>query len=131
MHVSFNKVEVVLGPDAPLENDAALKEWIWQNCKDNLLDAMIINEKQRRDELKEAKHRLRLLDTIAQVQRQHLQMEEPKRVFGSLLTGLLELMNSEYGFIGEIKLEEDGTQYLQVRQSSLTSIYYATEPLKI
>jgi hypothetical protein len=116
MHVSFDKVEVVLGPDAPLENDDALKEWIWQNCKDNFLDAMIIDEKQKRDELLETKQRLRLLDTIAQVQRQYFQMEEPKVVFGTLLTGLLELMNSEYGFIGEIKLEEDGTQYLQVRQ---------------
>lgn len=113
MHVSFDKVEVVLGPDAPLENDDALKEWIWQNCKDNFLDAMIIDEKQKRNELLETKQRLRLLDTIAQVQRQYLQMEEPKVVFGTLLTGLLELMNSEYGFIGEIKLEEDGTQYLQ------------------
>ena len=34
-------------------------------------------------------------------------------VFGCLLDGLLDLMQSEYGFIGEIKHEDDGTMYLQ------------------
>jgi signal transduction histidine kinase/CheY-like chemotaxis protein len=40
-------------------------------------------------------------------------MEEPRVVFGTLLDKLLELMDSEYGFIGEVKHQEDGTPYLQ------------------
>jgi hypothetical protein len=61
--------------------------------------------------------KLRLLDGISQVQRQYLQMEEPRRVFGTLLDNLLSLMDSEYGFIGEVKYQVDengvGTPYLQ------------------
>lgn len=60
-----------------------------------------------------AAKKLFLLDTIAQVQRQYLQSEGPKVTFGCLLTALLDLMDSEYGFIGECKYEEDGTMYLQ------------------
>lgn len=54
-----------------------------------------------------------LLDTIAHVQREFFQSASPKVVFGGLLEGLLDLMSSEYGFIGEIKYEDDGTKYLQ------------------
>ena len=54
-----------------------------------------------------------LLDTIAHVQRQFFQSASPHIVFGCLLEGLLDLMKSEYGFIGEIKYEEDGTMFLQ------------------
>lgn len=56
---------------------------------------------------------LDLLATIAQVQRQFFQSESPKVVFGCLLEALLDLMESEYGFIGEIKYEDDGTMFLQ------------------
>jgi signal transduction histidine kinase/CheY-like chemotaxis protein len=34
-------------------------------------------------------------------------------VFGGLLDGLLELTDSEYGFIGEIKYDDEGTMFLQ------------------
>lgn len=60
-----------------------------------------------------------LLDCIASVQRQFFQSEQPKVVFGLLLEALLELTDSEYGFIGEIKYENGdrndpgSTMYLQ------------------
>jgi GAF domain-containing protein len=61
--------------------------------------------------------KLRLLDGISTVQRQYLQMEEPRVVFGTLLDNLLSLMDSEYGFIGEVKYDYDEkgvrTPYLQ------------------
>ncbi|CAB9522428.1 Hybrid signal transduction histidine kinase J [Seminavis robusta] len=58
--------------------------------------------------------KLRLLDGIATVQRQYLMREEPRVVFGTLLEKLLDLMDSEYGFIGEVMYkEEDGSPYLQ------------------
>lgn len=54
-----------------------------------------------------------LLDCIADVQRQFFQSETPKVVFGLLLEALLKMTDSEYGFIGEIMHEDDGTMYLQ------------------
>lgn len=39
-------------------------------------------------------------------------------VFGVLLDALLDLMNSEYGFIGEVKYEDDGTTYLQTKSTT-------------
>lgn len=57
--------------------------------------------------------RLAMLDTISKVQRQFFQSESASIVFGGLLEALLDLMESEYGFIGEIKYEENGTMYLQ------------------
>ena len=62
-----------------------------------------LNNNRRRD----------LLDCIASVQRQFFQSERPNVVFGLLLDTLLELTESEYGFIGEIKYEDDGTMFLQ------------------
>ena len=59
------------------------------------------------------RRRTDLLNTIASVQRKFFQSESPKVVFGCLLDALLDLMDSEYGFIGEIKFEEDDTMYLQ------------------
>ena len=46
-------------------------------------------------------------------------------VFGVLLESLLDLMNSEYGFIGEIKYEPDGTMYLH--NCSTTNIAWNDE----
>ena len=66
------------------------------------------------NEQQEDRNNIKLLHTIAQVQRRYLQQEDPKIVFGTLLTGLLELMDSEYGFIGEVKRDDsDGSMYLQ------------------
>ena len=54
-----------------------------------------------------------LLNTIARVQRQFFYSESPKVVFGTMLDALLALMDSEYGFIGEVKVnEKTGKQYL-------------------
>jgi hypothetical protein len=116
-----------------------LKEWVWKHHQDKIMNALrlepdseaslsedpkreedknkdpslLFNNKKRRLALMNGKSRQNLLDTIAHVQRQFFQSASPKVVFGYLLEGLLELMSSEYGFIGEIKYEEDGTMYLQ------------------
>jgi signal transduction histidine kinase/CheY-like chemotaxis protein len=100
-------------PKDLLEDEEAMKEWIWENSKSKLFGAMKVKESGEPTELERAQLSLRLLDNIAKVQRQYLQMEEPKIVFGTLLEKLLELMDSEYGFIGEVKHQEDGTPYLQ------------------
>ena len=54
-----------------------------------------------------------LLSHIANVQRHFFKSSSPDVVFGLLLEALLELTQSEYGFIGEIKYDENGTMYLQ------------------
>lgn len=41
--------------------------------------------------------------------------EELRLVYSSLLETILELTHSEYGFIGDIQQEKDGTPYLQTR----------------
>jgi GAF domain len=57
--------------------------------------------------------KLDLLNTIARVQRQFFYSESRQVVFGTMLDALLDLLDSEYGFIGEIKInEKTGKQYL-------------------
>jgi hypothetical protein len=84
LYPEFDRVELV-GPSSnePLENEEALKEWVWQNCKDSLLAAMSIKfeEKEKpEEEIHKKRQRLELLDTIAEVQRKYLQMEEVRPV---------------------------------------------------
>ena len=51
----------------------------------------------------------KLLDTITQVQRLCLtDQEDPRVVFGHLLDSILNLVDSEYGFIGEVLFWENG-----------------------
>lgn len=117
-------------PLSACSSEASMKEWIWEHHKEALLQRLnvttIHDKKQQRDESTTAaveprrnsvsdfpQKRLDMLDTISKVQRQFFQSESPSVVFGGLLEALLELMESEYGFIGEIRYEEDGTMYLQ------------------
>jgi hypothetical protein len=112
LYAGFQEVELS-APDVPFESDEELKEWVWQNHKEMLLKSMTIRYEHEESELDRFKRRLKLLDKVAQVQRHYLQSEGPKMVFGGLLEGILELMDSEYGFIGEVKYDDDGTMYLQ------------------
>lgn len=64
--------------------------------------------------------KLDLLNTIARVQRQFFHSESPKVIFGTMLDALLDLLDSEYGFIGEVKYNEDGSKFLQTH--SITNI---------
>jgi PAS domain S-box-containing protein len=65
----------------------------------------------------QAEDRLRkshwLLSAVSQLQAQYIQDAEPRTVFETLLSGLLELTESEYGFIGEVLRKPDGTPYLK------------------
>jgi hypothetical protein len=85
LYLEFDRVELV-GPTSnePLVSEEALKEWVWQNCKDSLLAAMSIRleekEKPQEVEIRKCRQRLELLDTIAEVQRKYLQTEEVRLV---------------------------------------------------
>jgi hypothetical protein len=95
LYLDFDRVELV-GPTSnePLVSEEALKEWVWQNCKDSLLAAMSITfeekEKPHEEEIRECRQRLKLLDTIAEVQRKYLQIEKVRpvlylKIFATLL----------------------------------------------
>jgi PAS domain S-box-containing protein len=55
----------------------------------------------------------RLLDTICQAQSQFITAGNRLTIFEGLLTGLLELSDSEYGFIGEVLFRHDGQADVQ------------------
>ncbi|MEB3289530.1 MAG: histidine kinase dimerization/phosphoacceptor domain -containing protein [Leptolyngbya sp.] len=61
----------------------------------------------------EAAQTNRLLDTICQAQSQFITTGNRLAIFEDLLTGLLELSNSEYGFIGEVLFRDDGYADIQ------------------
>ncbi len=55
----------------------------------------------------------RLLDAITSAQEQLLGIARHENLFEGLLNALLELSDSEYGFIGEVRHKSDGTPYLK------------------
>jgi GAF domain len=123
------------------DSKMALKKYVWSHFKDEIFERLIIDfdgGSVEKDEVADAgkdepqmealqqtigdvappndislAKKLELLNTIARVQRQFFHSESPKIIFGCMLDALLHLTDSEYGFIGEIKYEDDGTKYLQ------------------
>jgi len=67
----------------------------------------------------------RLLDAVTQAQGMFIADESPQKLFEALLKELLELTESEYGFIGRILHGEEGTPYLKV--FALTNIAWNKE----
>ena len=59
-------------------------------------------------ELTFVKKCLELLQKVALTQKQYLQCKGPKVVYTYLLEGLLNLVDLEFGLIGEVKHDEDG-----------------------
>jgi len=134
-------------PEEVLQDERALKEWILEHHRETLLAALTVEHSgskstttispatREQDQPAELStngakaglprsipsfnRRRDLLDCIASVQRQFFQSEKPRVVFGLLLEALLELTESEYGFIGEVKYENGdkddpgSTMYLQ------------------
>jgi len=68
-------------------------------------------------ERKQSEHRMltqnHLLDAISSVQSRFIQHEDTRQSFDEMLTDLLGLSASEYGFIGEVKYNEKGGPYLK------------------
>jgi GAF domain len=124
-------------PSGKFESEYELKEYALRHCRSKLLEQLIVEPMEEDDHfvaestdaevvvqelcrhhvpLCSSAHfskKLQLLNTMAHVQRQFFHSESPKIIFGAMLDALLDLMDSEYGFIGETKFEEDGTIYLQ------------------
>lgn len=60
------------------------------------------------------------VDIVSQAQSAFIANTDPRAAFDTLLAGLLELAESEYGFIGEVLYPADNTPYL--RTHSITNI---------
>ncbi|ATB33556.1 ATP-binding protein [Melittangium boletus] len=67
----------------------------------------------------------RLLRALTEVQTEFIQNRVVRGVFDKLLTVLLELTGSEYGFIGEAAATADGAPYLRTR--AITNIAWTDE----
>ncbi|MBM4053742.1 MAG: response regulator [Planctomycetes bacterium] len=62
-----------------------------------------------------------LLNAISQSQSKFINEDSKKEVFDEMLQNLLELTGSEYGFIGEVLYEENGTPCLKILAITNTS----------
>jgi two-component system, NtrC family, sensor kinase len=66
-----------------------------------------------------------LLKALTEAQTEFIQGHEPYRLFDKLLSVLLRLTGSEYGFIGEVMHNPDGSPYL--RTNAITNIGWTPE----
>lgn len=60
-----------------------------------------------------AAHNQRLTDAITRVQARFIASADRHQTFDTLLQALLDLTDSEYGFIGEVRRDADGTPWLK------------------
>jgi PAS domain S-box-containing protein len=67
----------------------------------------------------------RLLESIAGAQRRFFAEKSPARAFDGLLADLLEITESEYGFLGQVLASASGAPFL--RMSSITDIAWNDE----
>ena len=133
LKISMPALEIEIQEDCFLDqSEESLKEWLWQQHKETLLPALKVEKCPRNLDngalmapppsysLNDSRRRA-MLESIATVQRQFFQSESPNVVFGLLLETLLELTESEYGFIGEIK-HEPGTGAMYLQTHAITNI---------
>ena len=66
----------------------------------------------------EVHQKLQLVNAINQAQTAFIKKPDPKNAFNLMLNSLLELTNSEFGFIGEVLQQEDNEPYLNIYISS-------------
>jgi len=69
-----------------------------------------------------------LLAAISRACEQFIANADPRKVFDNMLLDLLDLSDSEYGFIGEVLYQSDGTPYLKTY--ALTNIAWNEETRK-
>ncbi len=68
---------------------------------------------------------VQLLDAVTRAQSQFVSTNDTNAVFDGMLTALLSLTDSEYGFIGEVFHEDDGSPYLKTH--AITNIAWDDE----
>ena len=92
------------------------KSQIYQRLK-NLTDIKSIAHSENESNM--------LLKSISKAQNQYISDEKPKVLFDGMLSSLLELTGSEYGFIGEINYQDNNVPYLKTH--AITDISWNKE----
>ncbi|MDH5445993.1 MAG: PAS domain S-box protein [Gammaproteobacteria bacterium] len=87
------------------------------------LNANLEDEVEARTE--EVQQNYRLLNTISRAQTAFIGEPTTQHAFEIMLAGLLEVGDSEYGFIGEVMKQDDGTPYLKTH--AITNIAWNEE----
>ena len=128
-----------------------LKEWIWKHYQGEIYKHLVVEEQNFPEsplgtavetaeeeeevavslvaepqpcdssQVRNLRKRLEILETVARVQRQYLQAEGPVNVYTCLMDGIIELMQCDYGFIGEVKYDENQNMYMEVNGLSFRS----------
>jgi len=78
----------------------------------------------KNEALKEYKSN-QLLSAIQRIQLQFITDVDPRVIFDDLLSVMLDMTDSEYGFIGEVHYQQDGTPYLKTH--AITNIAWSEE----
>lgn len=108
----------------PLNTPTTPEEYVWQHYSESSIRPALTVRPEARvlDELEQYKKRFKLLDRVSLAQTMHLRGESRQDVFRCLLDGLLDLMDSEYGFIGQVEHEED--QSMSLRLGAVSNIVW-------
>lgn len=93
-----------------------------------MADAVASEIMGRRDAEKELIRNNALLSSISHAQSRLISDAQPQVLFDELLNNMLSITKSEYGFIGEILLSDNGDTYLKTR--SITNIAWNDETRK-
>ncbi|MHC4512303.1 MAG: GAF domain-containing protein [Planctomycetota bacterium] len=83
------------------------------------------SEIERAEDIKAIEKQAGLLQTLADAHSNFILAEDVRTVFDQLLAKLLNLTDSEYGFIGEVLRDPDGTPYLKTH--AITNIAWNEE----
>ncbi|MBE9222790.1 PAS domain S-box protein [Cyanobacterium stanieri LEGE 03274] len=101
----------------------------------------VANINDRKQAQIQLKQKTELLSTISKAESQFITAENRLTIFEQLLSDLLELTDSEYGFIGEVLFKEDGSASIEenffkikgvpyIKNRSITNIAWNEETLK-
>ena len=122
------------GEDWESQEEELLKEWVWKNHKQEIwkqLKVTVNSSSGSRSngrgcfncrDLELYKKRWELTHRVARATQNFLQNEGSKVVYQCLLNGLLELEESEYGFIGEVHNRDTGEPYIQIHAATTSAI---------
>ncbi|MGH1373188.1 MAG: sensor histidine kinase [Cellvibrionaceae bacterium] len=108
-------------PHAP-ETSLHLSLWMDDDNTDNLICLLAVTQPRNTDSSPETQD---LLSALAEIQKDYIADKGSFYVFGRALDSLLQLTHSEYGFIGEILPNAEGSHFLKTH--AITNIAWNEE----
>lgn len=93
----------------------------------DLADLVMLEVEQadQREQTRKLRSARQLAEAIVSAQSQFIRLDDQRRAYDGLLTDILELTDSEYGFIGEVLYDSDGDPYLKTH--AITNIAWDDE----